>query len=237
MGRGHPPAVDQSDAQSVLVVSPAMSAFETVERVDGVRTATVTPGSHRAGGGEPTASDGELPADDRDAERATAGRAEAGVEADQGPEDRPLVIVSRAHTAESVLEAWRSSIGPFPADFGIVSIGEVTRSVATPGSTIDLPQAHIRTVGAEDVTGIGIAIGETLSQYEPEDRPIVWFESLTPLLEERGLELTFRFLHVTLEEIRQANATAYVHVDSTVHDQQTITTLEHLFDDVLEFDQ
>ncbi|MFP8956964.1 hypothetical protein ACLI4Y_09565 [Natrialbaceae archaeon A-CW3] len=153
-----------------------------------------------------------------------------------GDDDRhPLVVVSRAHTAEAILEGWRDTVGTFPTDFGIVSIGEVTRSVATGTAAMTLPQASIFTVGSEDVTGIGIAIGEALTHYGEDTTPVLWFESLTPLLEEKGLEMTFRFLHVTLEEIRQANATAYVHIDSSVHDEQTITTLTHLFDDVLEY--
>ncbi|MFC7213090.1 hypothetical protein ACFQO4_03220 [Saliphagus sp. GCM10025334] len=210
MGRSPPAALDQYDpGSSVLVVSPSMGASDIVTTVEDIR-------SH-----DPT---GET------------------------DDERPTVVVSRAHTAEAILDAWRSRIGDFPSKFGIVSIGEVTRSIAAGTSSVELPQAHILTVGTEDVTGIGIAIGDALSRWDesegaledsnssPHQHPILWFESLTPLLERKGLEMTFRFLHVTLEEIRRADAVAYVHVDSSVHDRETIMTLTHLFDDVVELE-
>lgn len=220
MGRSPPAALDQYDpGSSVLVVSPSMDASDIVTTVEGIRSP------------DPT---GET------------------------DDERPTVVVSRVHTAEAILDAWRSRIGNFPSQFSIVSIGEVTRSVAAGASSVELPQAHILTVGTEDVTGIGIAIGDALSRWDegegeteaeikaedgdghsnsnPNQHPILWFESLTPLLERKGLEMTFRFLHVTLEEIRRADAVAYVHVDSSVHDKETIMTLTHLFDDVVELE-
>ncbi|UTF55280.1 DUF7504 family protein [Natronosalvus rutilus] len=212
MGRSPPAALDQYDpGSSVLVVSPSMDASDIVTTVEGIRSP------------DPT---------------------------DKADDERPTVVVSRVHTAEAILDAWRSRIGDFPSQFSIVSIGEVTRSITAGTSSVELPQAHILTVGTEDVTGIGIAIGDALSRWDegkgetedsntdssPNQHPILWFESLTPLLERKGLEMTFRFLHVTLEEIRRADAVAYVHVDSSVHDRETIMTLTHLFDDVVEFE-
>ncbi len=213
MGRAHPPAVDEHGPDSsVLVVSPALDAFETVEHVDEVRSDGETgPVTGENVGGAPATSNHQH-------------------------SDQPLVIVSRAHTAESLLEAWRSTIGDFPRALGIISIGELTRSVAAGAGTVELPQAHIRTVGAEDVTGVGIAIGEMLSQYDDDQTPILWFESLTPMVEHKGLEMTFRFLHVTLEQISRSEAVAYVHVDASELDDQTVTTLGHLFDDVVELE-
>ncbi|MFP9059091.1 hypothetical protein ACLI4R_01015 [Natrialbaceae archaeon A-chndr2] len=148
----------------------------------------------------------------------------------------PTVVVSRAHTAQALLENWQSTIGSFPERLGIVSIGEVTRSVSAASTAVTLPQAYVQTIGTEDVTGIGIAIGEAFLRWEDDTNPLLWFDSLTPLIEGKGLEMTFRFLHVTLEEVRQAGAVAYVHIDSEKHDEQTIRTLGHLFDDVLEYD-
>ncbi len=215
MDRAIPPTLGQHDAgSSVLVVGPALDAVETVEHVEAVRTGDRSHQAETETEGEGTRPAKTPPADtDR---------------------DTPPVVVSRTHTAESLLEAWRSQIGQFPSGLGIVSVGELTRSVGATSGTVTLPQAHIRTVATEDVTGLGLAIGDTLSQYDSSETPVLWFESLTPLLEEKGLEMTFRFLHVSLEQITRTDATAYIHVENGPHDEQTLTTLGHLFDDVIE---
>lgn len=183
---------EREPGSSALVVCPSMSADETIQCVDSLRSSRSS--------------------------------------------SEPIVVVSRAHTSQALLENWRSTIGSFPEQFGIVSIGEVTRSVSAASTGVDLPQAYVQTVGTEDVTGIGIAIGEAFHHWGDGTIPLLWFDSLTPLIEGKGLEMAFRFLHVTLEEVRQTGAVAYVHIDPKEHDKQTIRTLGHLFDDVLECD-
>ncbi|GAA0201828.1 hypothetical protein GCM10009000_015020 [Halobacterium noricense] len=60
------------------------------------------------------------------------------------------------------------------------------------------------------------------------------FDSLSTLLMYSNLQTVFRFLHVFTGRVQSAEALGLFIVDSTAHDNQTMSTLRQLFDGEIE---
>ena len=87
-----------------------------------------------------------------------------------------------------------------------------------------------------DLTGIGIELSELLrTLYEgrqvTENR--ILLHSLSTLLMYSDLQTVFRFMHVFTGRVQSADALGVFVVDSTAHDEQTVSTLKQLFDGVV----
>jgi hypothetical protein len=79
-----------------------------------------------------------------------------------------------------------------------------------------------------DLTGLGITIGEFLSEF---DEPVhICFDSLTSLLQYVDLQTTYEFLHAITGQIYAASARAHFHIDPAAHDEMTVETITSLFD-------
>lgn len=84
-----------------------------------------------------------------------------------------------------------------------------------------------------DMTGIGIELSEFLQEFY-QDRNVrrnrILLDSLSTLLMYSNLQTVFRFLHVFTGRIQSADALGVFLIDSTAHDEQTMSTLKQLFD-------
>ena len=98
----------------------------------------------------------------------------------------------------------------------------------------------MRVVHPEDLTGLGIALSESLSPAGGGDadptRFVLAYDSVTALLQYVDTERTFRFLHVLTSRVRAANALGVFFMDPAAHDDRTVRTVEALFDAVVEQD-
>ncbi|WP_134672083.1 RAD55 family ATPase [Halorussus marinus] len=84
-----------------------------------------------------------------------------------------------------------------------------------------------------DMTGIGIQLSEFLQSFYSErgvKRNRIMLHSLSTLLMYSNLQTVFRFLHVFTGRVQSADALGVFVIDSTAHDQQTMSTLQQLFD-------
>jgi hypothetical protein len=81
-----------------------------------------------------------------------------------------------------------------------------------------------------DLTGVGIAVGEWVRTREASDRPVVYVDSLSPVLRLAGDERAFRFLHALTGRCRTAGVDAVAYVDPTAHDERTLATIRQVFD-------
>jgi len=83
-----------------------------------------------------------------------------------------------------------------------------------------------------DMTGIGIQLSEFLESFYEQGvrRNRVLFDSLSTLLMYSDLQTVFRFLHVFTGRVQSADALGLYVIDSTAHDDQTMSTLRQLFD-------
>jgi len=87
-----------------------------------------------------------------------------------------------------------------------------------------------------DLTGIGIELSELLrTLYEQREvtKNRILLHSLSTLLMYSDLQTVFRFMHVFTGRVQSADALGVFVVDSTAHDEQTVSTLKQLFDGVI----
>lgn len=87
------------------------------------------------------------------------------------------------------------------------------------------------------MTGIGIKFSELLEEFHANrglERNRVLFHSITVLLLYSNPETVFRFLHVFTGRIRSVGGLGVFVIESTVHDDRTMGTIQRLFDGVIE---
>ena len=105
---------------------------------------------------------------------------------------------------------------------GVVAVGDG-------GADVDREDVAIRTVdSASDLTGLGIEIGQVLTDWEP---PVaVCFDSLTAMLQYVDFETAYEFLHALTGQLYAADARAHYHIDPGAHDPQQVEGITSLFD-------
>jgi len=113
------------------------------------------------------------------------------------------------------------------ADDDVDRIGVIT--VGDGGADVDRDDADVRSVGsASDLTGLGIEIGQVLSEWEA---PVaVCFDSLTSMLQYVDFETAYEFLHALTGQLYAADARAHYHVDPAAHDEMHVQGITSLFD-------
>lgn len=86
------------------------------------------------------------------------------------------------------------------------------------------------------MTGIGIKLSEFLQQFYDSGMRAnrIALDSLSTLLMYSNLQTVFRFLHVFTGRVQSAEALGLFIIDSTAHDDQTMSTLRQLFDGEIE---
>ncbi|KPN29628.1 hypothetical protein SY89_00342 [Halolamina pelagica] len=160
--------------------------------------------------------------------------------------DTNVLWVSFTKSPDQQLRRWREHADGQPAEMGIVSVEDSTRSVAadtgagaTGGPSLPETNAPIETVTSpNDLTGLGIRITEFLTEWaENENQTVVCFDSLTALLQYVELETAYEFLHILTGRLATVDAFAHFHMDPEAHDDQTIEILTGLMDAVVEVDE
>jgi len=143
------------------------------------------------------------------------------------------IVVTTKDGGEDVREALRESLG---RDEG-GQLGVVDCVSKQPG-TSPVDTADIAYVSSpKDMTGIGIQLSEFLEAFYKEggaQRNRILLHSLSTLLMYSNLQTVFRFLHVFTGRVQSADALGVFVIDSTAHDQQTMSTLQQLFDGQIE---
>lgn len=157
------------------------------------------------------------------------------------PDRENVLSITFTQSADDRLSLWQSYVPDLPAHAGIITVDVLTRSASTndapPAQNIPTPIAVESVSDPGDLTGLGIAISEFLSNWEgAPNQTVVCFHSLTPLLQYADLQRVFRFLHVLTGRLESAGAVAHFHLDPHAHDEQTLGTLSQLFDVVVEHD-
>ncbi len=125
-----------------------------------------------------------------------------------------------------------------PDRMGIISVGDQLRSAtqdATPDAKPTGPLSMETIADPRDLTRLGNTVSNYLSAWENnENRTVVCFDSLSSLLHHTDRERVFRFLHVFTGRLQARQASAHFHLDPTAHDRQTVESLVHLFDTVID---
>jgi hypothetical protein len=107
-------------------------------------------------------------------------------------------------------------------DVGVLTVGDV----GTAADREDIVTENVSSAG--DLTGLGIEIGQFLSEWNP---PVtVCFDSLTAMLQYVDFETAYEFLHTVTGQIHAADARAHFHIDPGAHDEQHVAAITALFD-------
>ena len=159
------------------------------------------------------------------------------------PSDLNVLAIQYTRGPDGWLDEWRRHVGAPPAKTAIVSVNDGTRGAAaagTGGSAVYRGDGAGSTVSLvespDDLTGLGITVGNHLKQWEGEARTLVTLDSLTVLLQYVDLKRAFRFLHVMVNRVKSAGAVGHYHMDPGAHDDQTVATLASVFDAVARFE-
>ena len=111
---------------------------------------------------------------------------------------------------------------------GVITVGNGSTATSEEGATIESVSS------ASDLTGLGIEIGQFLSEWQP---PVsICFDSLTSMLQYVEFQTAYEFVHVITGQIHAAGATSHFHIDPRAHDETHVAGLTSLFDAKVSFD-
>jgi KaiC/GvpD/RAD55 family RecA-like ATPase len=143
------------------------------------------------------------------------------------------IVVTTKDGGEDVREDLRERLGRDEnAPIGIVDCVSKQQGM-NPSQSEDIAYAS----SPKDMTGIGIQLSEFLQGFYKDrnvQRNRILLHSLSTLLMYSNLQTVFRFLHVFTGRVQSADALGVFVIDSTAHDQQTMSTLQQLFDGQIE---
>jgi len=152
------------------------------------------------------------------------------------PAEFDVLAVDYRRSADQWVDDWTRHVDDRPQSVVVVSVDETTRSAtASVTGTRYTGDAAMGIENPGDLTGLGIAVSEYLSEHEGPGT-IVTFDSLTYLLQYVDLQRAFRFLHVLSNRVETADAVAHYHMDPAAHVDRAVITLASLFDAVVEFE-
>lgn len=142
------------------------------------------------------------------------------------------IVITMRDTAERVRASFDDENGHTQDLVGIIDC--VTERVDGPQPEREM----VRYASAPtDMTGIGIKLAEFIEQFQSDQevyRNRVMVDSITTLLQYSSLQTVFRFLHAVTGRVSEVNAVGVFIIESTVHDEETMSTIRELFDGVVE---
>lgn len=153
-----------------------------------------------------------------------------------------VLLVSYTKSPDAQLRRWRAHAEQRPANLGIVSVEDSTRSAAAASAGGDATgpegrEGPIETVSnPNDLTGLGIRITEFLDRWDDDQPMVVCFDSLTALLQYVDLETAYEFLHIITGRLAAIGARSHFHMDPGAHDDRTVESVVSLMDAVVEVD-
>lgn len=155
-------------------------------------------------------------------------------------DEQNMLLVSYTKSPDAQLRRWRNHTDSRPANLGVVTVEDSTRSVAAANGSDAMGPGQNRPVetvsSPNDLTGLGIRITEFLTQWEDDRQTVVCFDSLTALLQYVELETAYEFLHIITGRLAAVDAVAHFHMDPGAHDDQTVESIVSLMDAVVEID-
>ena len=139
----------------------------------------------------------------------------------EGLDDPSVLYVSFMRQASECIETWEAG-GHDVAALGVITVGD-----ASPDT--DRSDVVTESVSsANDLTGLGIKIGQFLSEW---DTPVaICFDSLTSLLQYVDFETAYEFIHAITGQVHAAGARAHFHVDPDAHDETQVAGITSLVD-------
>lgn len=155
------------------------------------------------------------------------------------PEENRVLWITMHESPQERVNIWEQHCAEQPREAAVIEVGSGTNfdSVTSrpnlgddsiPLTTVDSPQ---------DLTKLGVEIVDQLERWDSADEQVVFcFHSLSTFMQYNELKKTFKFLHALTAKVSQRGAIAHFHMDSEIHDSQTVSTLLPLFRSVAEYE-
>ncbi|MFB6105654.1 MAG: hypothetical protein ABEJ70_01645 [Halobacteriaceae archaeon] len=142
-----------------------------------------------------------------------------------------VIYVTLMHPPAHRVEHWDEyGCGP-PADLVVVAAGNAADRDADAATDY-----HVRRLpDPSNLTKLGVAMTESLDEVA-DHTPVVCFHSLSILLQYVNVEQAFQFVSVLGHHFESAGARGHFHMDPKAHDEQTLATLEQVFDAIVELE-
>lgn len=141
------------------------------------------------------------------------------------PGEEGVILISTKSDAESLVEELEANA---PAvDKRAVGV------VDAAGSQGMTESGQLRTVsGPSDLTGIGMELTDIYETFvnQGAQRVCVGIDSISTLLMYTDVQTVFRFVHVTTGRVSSADGLGVYAIDPDSHDDQTVQTINQLFD-------
>lgn len=141
------------------------------------------------------------------------------------PGEEGVIIVSTKSDAASAVEELEENASS--VDTRAVGV------VDAAGSQAMTEHGQLRTVsGPSDLTGVGMELTDLYEGFVNQGarRVRVGIDSISTLLLYTDVQTVFRFMHVTTGRVSSADGLGVYAIDPSSHDDQTVQTLNQLFD-------
>jgi len=153
-----------------------------------------------------------------------------------GSDRTHALLVTPLDSPADRLSTWTDR-GDDPARTTVIDVDTGARSAAATASASASPGVPNATVefvpDATDLLGLGETLDDHLTSTGDE-RTSLCVHSLSALLGATDTESVFKFLEVLTSAVERADAVAHYHLNPDVHDPETVTTLEVLFEAVVD---
>jgi hypothetical protein len=127
-----------------------------------------------------------------------------------------------------------------PAAKGLISVGDTMRAATTAGGgdasgpTFTGAVAQDAIADPTNLQRLGTSISEFCQHWQADGYDIhVCFDSLSALLAHTSPEVVFQFCHVITTRLASVDALAHFHLDPERHDDETVATMQSIFDETV----
>jgi len=144
-----------------------------------------------------------------------------------------VAAVTYTPPPETWVADWREHVGMLPAELAFIHANTVETRPDEEGSIPE--RVSVGRVDPNQPMDIIAPLSEQLTRWQDNgNQTVVSVQTLTVLLEYVDFDTAFRYLHILTHRVGAADAVGVYHMDPEVHDEETISTLETLFDAVVE---
>lgn len=154
--------------------------------------------------------------------------------APEDPRETHFVAVSFTTSVDELIDEWDRHLEAPPAGAAVVTLDAMAPgpdAEPTAGSTLSGDALAVETVpDPSNLTRLGVAITEFLSDCDDAETLHLCLSSLTVLLQYAGVEQVSQFLHALSGQVVDHDAVAYAPIDPGAHDERTLRTLMQFCD-------
>jgi hypothetical protein len=156
------------------------------------------------------------------------------------PSRSHVVLATGLQSPDERLADWEDDVGVRPAETTVVDLATATRSAAAStgdssagtGVSDRWPDATVEHVDAGDLFGLGETLDTALGDSDRSTTLCV--RSVSDLLQSADIERVFKFLEALTRSVERAGGVAHYHLNTDVHDPETVETIAVLFDAVVD---